>query len=78
MSTEKKNERPRITDPMEEEQQQGVTVKLGQLHYEALVRWSKERFGLANCAGFMRLMIHERWQQEQKEKNAAAGNGAAA
>lgn len=70
MANEKKNNHTKNTDPMEEKQEQGVTVKLGQIHYEALVRWSKERFGLANQAGFMRLMIHERWLQEQKEKTA--------
>lgn len=64
MANEKKSQQ----DPMEEKQDQGVTVKLGQIHYEALVRWSKERFGLPNQAGFLRLMIQERWLQEQKEK----------
>lgn len=71
MTNGKKNESGKAIDPMEEKQDQGVTVKLGQIHYEALMRWSKERFGLANQAGFLRLMIQERWLQEQKEKAAA-------
>jgi EAL domain-containing protein (putative c-di-GMP-specific phosphodiesterase class I) len=70
MTNEEKNKRAKNADPMEEKQDLGVTVKLGQIHYEALVRWSKERFGLPNQAGFLRLMIQERWLQEQKEKTA--------
>lgn len=60
-------------DPLEEKQDLGVTVKLGKTHFEALRRWSKERFGLPNQAALVRLLIHERWQAEQKaaEKIAA-------
>ena len=54
-------------DPLEEKQDQGVTVKLGRTHYEALKRWSKERFGLPNQAALVRLLIHERWLAEQKQ-----------
>lgn len=55
-------------DPMEEIQDQGVTVKVGKTHYEALRRWSKERFGISNHAAFVRLLIHERWKAEQTPK----------
>ena len=61
-------------DPMEELQVLSVTVKLGQTHFEALKRWSKERFGLPNQAGFLRLMVNERLQSEQlKAKTVEAG-----
>ena len=68
---ETKKKAAKIVDPMEEKQDLGVTVKLGKTHYEALMRWSKERFGLPNHAGLVRLLIHDRWLQEQKEKEHA-------
>jgi hypothetical protein len=58
--------------PLEEPQEQTVSVKLGKTHYDALVRWSKERFGLANQAGMVRLLIHDRYEAERKN---AEGNG---
>ena len=71
MANEQEKNDQKQTDPMEEKQDLSVTVKVGRAHYDALVRWSKERFGMANQAGFLRLMIQERWQQEQKEKAVA-------
>jgi len=56
--------------PLDEKQDKGVTVKLGRTHYDALERWSKERFGLPNQAGLVRLLIHEKWEAEK-----AAANG---
>lgn len=53
------------TDPLEEEQTIAVSVKLGKTHHEALRRWSKARFGLANHASMVRMLIHEAWKQEQ-------------
>lgn len=60
------------TKPLEEPQEQTVSVKLGKTHYDALVRWSKERFGLSNQAGMVRLLIHDCYEAEKK---AAEGNG---
>jgi len=56
-----------MKDPMEEAQENGVSVKLGKTHFEALKRWSKERFGLSNQAAMVRLLIHEKWKAEQQK-----------
>jgi hypothetical protein len=58
-------EQKKEISPLEEEQNLGVTVKLGKTHYEALQRWSKDRFGLPNQAGLVRLLIHEKWEAER-------------
>jgi hypothetical protein len=65
----------KTTSPFEETQENSVTVKLGKTHYEALERWSRERFGIPNCAGMVRLILHERLMQENGQK-AEEGNGA--
>lgn len=61
--------------PMEEPQIHTVSLKLGKTHYAALEKWSKERFGLPNFAGMVRLILHEKWASEEKAP-AAEGNGA--
>lgn len=61
MATQKE---PKQIEPLEEPQEQTVSVKLGKTHFEALLKWSKDRFGLANQAGMVRLLVHEKWQTE--------------
>jgi hypothetical protein len=63
-------EKENSIDPLEENQDQGVTVKLGKTHFDWLQKASKKRFGLPNQAGLVRLLIHEKWEAE---KHAAAG-----
>lgn len=65
-----KNKPAAEVEPMEEKQEFSVNVKLGKTHYEWLIQASKERFGLANQAGLLRLLVHEKWQAAEI---AAAG-----
>jgi hypothetical protein len=63
--------------PMEEEQESSVTVKLGKTHFDWLREFSKERFGLPNQAGMLRLILHEKYlaeTQKPDESVLAEGN----
>lgn len=55
-------------DPMEEKREHTVSVTLGITHYEALRRWSKKQFGRENLAGFLAILIDEKFKAEQASR----------
>jgi len=53
-----------------------LSVKVGETLYDWLKEESKERFGLANQAGLLRLILYEKYLAEtQAEAAPAEGNG---
>lgn len=66
------------TNALNEEPEKSVSLKLGKTHYDWLREFSKKRFGLANQAGMLRLILHEKYVEEETREEAAPaaeGNG---
>lgn len=63
MEKEKKVETKK--EPIEEPREFNVSLSLGKTHFEALRRWSREKFGRENRAGFLAFIIDERLKHEQ-------------